>query len=273
MGKEVSRVMDSMSRNIADAIVNGKSLSDTFVQVGKDIAKAILTLIIEQGLKELAKSLSGILDQCGAIGKAMESWAGVGTSAAGGAASSAGSSAGSAVGGSTGGGGNSGGGDDSGGTGLMGTIGVIAGVGTMISSIIGNFQNAHMETTLNAIEKSTRYTEIATVENGDWNLLINTGKVREFIGYLVDDTRGTGGIKELLSHIDFATYWTIKKLDSWDDGRFNNIAGLLAEIRDRIPVVSAAPANPFTININGAASPSDTGNAVMSALRAQGAFA
>lgn len=56
--------------------------------------------------------------------------------------------------------------------GIMGTLGAIGAIGSMISGIIGNFQSAKMETTLNAIEESTRRSMIHLGEGGssilDW---------------------------------------------------------------------------------------------------------
>ena len=43
---------------------------------------------------------------------------------------------------------------------LTSTIGLVAQVGTLISSIVGNFQQAHQETSLNAIEHEVRYSQI-----------------------------------------------------------------------------------------------------------------
>lgn len=45
-------------------------------------------------------------------------------------------------------------------SGLTGIIGAAASVGSLISGIVGNFQNAKQETTLNAIEHEVRYSQI-----------------------------------------------------------------------------------------------------------------
>lgn len=74
-------------------------------------------------------------------------------------------------GGSPGGGGGGGAGAAAGG-GIGGAVNIVTGIGSMISGVIGNFQNAKMETTLNAIEESTRRSMIHLGEGGssilDW---------------------------------------------------------------------------------------------------------
>lgn len=54
-----------------------------------------------------------------------------------------------------------------------GTIDMVSGIGTLVSSIIGNFQMAHQETTLNAIEHETRFSQI--------HLSYILGRVNEYL--------------------------------------------------------------------------------------------
>jgi phage-related minor tail protein len=160
LGQNVRKMMDDISKGIAALIVDGGKFRDVFLAIAKDIAKSIIELLVKVALAEVIKSLGSILDKAGAIGKAIEKW---GASITGSAAKSAGDTN---SGWSTGGGGGSGGsggggGDSSSGFGsVMGIVGDFAAVGTTISSIIGNFQNARQENTLNAIEHNTRYAQI-----------------------------------------------------------------------------------------------------------------
>ena len=82
--------------------------------------------------------------------------AGAGINAAGGAAKGIGGAIGGIAGGTVG-----------------GVVNMVSGVVSAISSVVGNFQMAKMETTLNAIEESTRYLKIGLVTQGD--SLLNDG--------------------------------------------------------------------------------------------------
>ena len=76
LGREISSAMKNMSRGIADIIVEGGKMGKVFVDVAKQIAKAIIEIIILQAVKMLIRSLAGVLDHLGAIGKALKDWAG-----------------------------------------------------------------------------------------------------------------------------------------------------------------------------------------------------
>jgi hypothetical protein len=71
--------------------------------------------------------------------------------------------------------------------GLLGNI--FAGA-TAVSSIIGNFQQAHQETSLNAIEHNTRFSMMFLGERGDQGILGQTFKIAD------------------------NTYWSMKSLDT-----------------------------------------------------------
>ena len=55
--------------------------------------------------------------------------------------------------------------------GIAGIVTAVASVATAISSIVGNFQMAHMETSLNAIEHNTRYTMMYAGERADGGMI------------------------------------------------------------------------------------------------------
>lgn len=139
----LSRMWDDairgLERGISDIIINGKSASDVFLKLGRDILAAFIDQTVHAGIKAL---IGGLFDVEGSVGKLSKAFSGLGDTMSkvlGGGGGAAGSAAGSIAGG------------------ITGIVGAIGSIGGMISGIIGNFQNARMETTLNAIEESTRY--------------------------------------------------------------------------------------------------------------------
>ena len=112
--------------------------------------RIILEQIIANGISKLMSALGGLLDKLGSVGKAFGGMFGTATTSAGSGIGSAVSSAGggggvaSALAGSA--------------SGVGGIITMITGAATAVSSIIGNFQMAGMNKTLDLIEASTRYT-------------------------------------------------------------------------------------------------------------------
>jgi hypothetical protein len=69
----------------------------------------------------------------------------------------------------------------------------------MVSSIIGNFQQAKMETTMNAVEHNTRYTaiDLANLKSDQWsrhgNLLMKLDDIWNEIRNVVKSYSGSGG--------------------------------------------------------------------------------
>lgn len=175
---------------------------------------------------------------------------------------------------STGGGsgGSGGGGGSSAGSGLAGTITAFASVGTLISSVIGNFQNARQENTLNAIEESTRYTKIATLE-GPYSIVQNTGFTREYLTYVnksLDTIKdywsalAPGDLLASIKKIDSNAGYIIAKLDSWDSwvGNISDRAieqtALLATINSTMAAFASRP-NVFNISGNTVLNDGDVG--------------
>jgi hypothetical protein len=143
---------DKIGAAIADTIFDGGKLGKAFQDLGKQVLKSITEDWINAGLKQLKTALSGVgLDvenlskQFLKLGKTISDSLGAGSGAAKGLSASS-PSAGGAGAAMTGGG--------------FGAVGAIASVGTLISSIIGNFQTAKLETTANAIEHNTSFSEI-----------------------------------------------------------------------------------------------------------------
>lgn len=203
----------------------GEAVMTKFIQPFTDaiadfIAGAITNLLSGKGLKGVADALDGIMTKVGGLfGKSGTDAA---SDAASGAASS-GSQAGSqAIGAIAG--------------GITGLVTAVSSVVTAISSVIGNFQMAHMETSLNAIEHNTRYTMMYVGERSDGGIL---GQLFT----LVDETKfGTtnkaaidmdnwikGPIAQNLNDIDQNTYWGLQKVDSINNTMLQ-IPSLLSQI-------------------------------------------
>jgi tape measure domain-containing protein len=154
---------DMIGGAVADAIFDQTNLGDAFIATGKKIGKAILEDIVGTYFKALKNAIlesTGLLD---GLTKSISSFLGVGAKGGAGAAQTAIDNSSGFFGPSSSGAGavaSKGGAGAGSSLGTMGTIGAIAGIGELVSSIIGNFQMAKMEKTLNAIEHNTRYHEI-----------------------------------------------------------------------------------------------------------------
>jgi phage-related minor tail protein len=66
------KTFDDLSTGLAQAIVQGKSLSDVMLKVAQDVSAAIIKYAITNGTKLLIDSLSGVLVHLGAVGKAVQ---------------------------------------------------------------------------------------------------------------------------------------------------------------------------------------------------------
>lgn len=130
MVDSVHGMFRDLSRGIAQNIVEFKGWADTLKSIFKNLAVDALSIMISGLIAPLEKKLVGLIGNAG------------GTAAsAGGAAASAGSGvAGAAA---------------SGATGLMGAISVVSGAITAVSSVIGNFQMAGMNKSLDLLVNHT----------------------------------------------------------------------------------------------------------------------
>lgn len=148
--RQVSTVITDLSRGIADVIFRGEGLAKMFEGVARQAAQSITRLLIEGALTQLANK---IMDVGGLFGKVFGGGTGAIMSATGGAGSAAASAAGGAGKAAAGIAGVAA-------SGAMGMVGAIAGIGSLVSGIIGNFQMAGMNKTLDLIEKEVRYSQI-----------------------------------------------------------------------------------------------------------------
>lgn len=172
---EVSTILTNMSQKIADAIVNWTSMKDVALSTLKEIGKAILSEIIQNFMKstnligKVTDGLSGVLSKIPGLGGIFGKAAGTATTTAAntagglsgmlGSSSSSISSATKAVSSS-----------------LTSVVGAVGGVVSAISGVIGNFQQAAMNKTLDLIEHEVRYSQI--------HLLNTLNKANEFWPYM-----------------------------------------------------------------------------------------
>lgn len=186
--KAFDDAFSSLSKGLADAIVNGKNLGDVFINVGKQIATSILDTVIKGALlplqdelnktgglfDNLAKGLTGLTKQL-----ASSHIPGLGGSSGGVPGFGSGETAteGNALpGGSPGDfGGETGAGDTSSGGGALGSLGGVvplAGLAvSIVSGIVQGFQLAHLSNLLGEIEVTTRGMLNVLAVNGEDSIL------------------------------------------------------------------------------------------------------
>jgi len=165
ISRQVSTIVTDLSRGIADIIISGGKVGEVFERVGKQIASSLIRTVIENGINQVVKALGGLMNSLGGVGRAVGTVFGGATNAAGTIFSSTASTAASAAGtiGSAAGKAGSGAASAAGAAasgGATAVVGAVAGVVQAISSVIGNFQFAAMNKTLDLIEKEVRYSQI-----------------------------------------------------------------------------------------------------------------
>jgi tape measure domain-containing protein len=164
--REMQRTFHAVTRGIASSIVNFKGWGATFKSIAKDTAQGILQIMVEGLFKKLAKELADLLTSTtgvlGSIGKALGGLIGsggstaakigttiideagqavnIGTAAAGAASSGAGAASGAAKAATSG---------------IMSTLGAIGSIGSMVTGIIGVFQSAGMNKSLDVLVNHT----------------------------------------------------------------------------------------------------------------------
>ena len=165
ISRQVSTIVTDLSRGIADIIMGGAKIGETFERIGKQIASSLIRTVIEGGINQVVKALGGLMNSLGGVGRAVGTVFGGATNAAGTVFSSTASTAASAAGtiGSAAGKAGSGAASAAGAAasgGATAVVGAVAGVVQAISSVISNFQFAAMNKTLDLIEKEVRYSQI-----------------------------------------------------------------------------------------------------------------
>jgi len=286
-GKQISTGITNLSQDLVKTLFEDpKSFGEMAIKGLKNIGQAVALHFVEPAMKAISefisgaitdllsgRGLGGVLDRLSKIGDAILDIFGGASSAAGGAAGAVGA-AGSAAGSAGGAAGSAG---SAAASGLAGIVGAVGSVVTAVSSIIANFQLAKQETTLNAIEESTRYVKIWTGEQPQ-SLLWCAQKSTEYIGYIVATTDSIGRklddwlspLPDLFTQSAEALAWAVKRLDqigdsvTWGSEADKRSEALLSEILSAIQ----SRTTQVSIVISGAQSPTATASAV--AMRLQG---
>lgn len=156
MGRQVSTIITNFTQDISRSIFDGDlSWGEKTKKMLRDLGSAVFSSFIEPAVAAITSFVTGTINGLlkGALENVGEWLGGLGSQVAGifgGGASGAAGAAGGAA-GSAGGGGAAGAAG-----GALGWAGAIGAIGSMISGIIGNFQMAGMNRTLDLIEWNTR---------------------------------------------------------------------------------------------------------------------
>jgi tape measure domain-containing protein len=144
--KSVNRAFNGIARGIADSIVKWKGFGETLKSIAQEFASGILEVMIKRLFKPLEDKLASIL-----VGTAGSTKPGIINNAVGGGGSAAGGIGGAGGGGSA---------AASGVQGVMGAVNMVSGIVGAVSSVIGNFQMAGMNKSLDLIEHEVRFSQI-----------------------------------------------------------------------------------------------------------------
>lgn len=172
--QQVSLVVNDLSREIAKSIIHWKGFGDAIKSVGVNLGESLLRSALQTQLTSIGKQVLKLTDNFGGLGKVIGKVFGSGASGPGGTIFSAASGGASSAVGAIGSGGSAALGAAT--SGIMGTIGAIGSVASAVSGIIGNFQFAGMNKTLDLIEKEVRYTQIHSL-----NIL---NKMNQYVPFL-----------------------------------------------------------------------------------------
>jgi tape measure domain-containing protein len=151
--RDAHRAWNQMTNSIARNIVEWKGWKDTVINVGKDFAQGFLSIMMKQLLQPLE-------DQFAKLAAKIGGWLTGVLGGGGGAVGVAANGGASTAGGIANGGGGVAGGIGSSASGVMGAVNMVSGVVGAVSSVIGNFQMAGMNKTLDLLEHSMRFLEI-----------------------------------------------------------------------------------------------------------------
>lgn len=253
--KQVSTAFTDFSKGLVQDLFNGDlSIGGAFSKLGQSITRVFMedamsavNHFIDKGLKLIISNLDDILGKIPGIGSALGGILGSGGSAAGGAVSAAGSAAGAAgsaagsVGSAAGGASSAAGAAVSSVTAVVGAVGA---VGSMVSGIIGNFQNARMETTLNHIEEGTRYSALYLGGRADGGILMQLFKILEELSWgttnkAVLDMRDwlKSTAFERFNSIADSAYWSLRKLEDLNGylpGKLDNLGNLKVDVQVKV---------------------------------------
>lgn len=280
---EVSTIVTNLSQDIARSLFEGGgSWAEKGINALKRIGEAAVSQFIEPFAKAAADLISGALaDLMGGkgLGGLLSRFKEVGSSIGGIFGGGGGGGAAGAVTGATGTGGG-GGAAGAAGAGIAGIAGAVGSIAGAVSGIIGNFQNAKQETSLNAIEHNTRYAMMFLGERGDGGIVTASLKSAEYLAYLntsvdtigkylsdwlspannalqdiMSNVRGTSA---RLNEISTNTYWG-SQADKDNSLLLSTLRDLLTATRSVTPTI--------TVYVNGVQAPDSSVS-----LRMQGAL-
>ena len=209
LAQQVSTIKTDLSRGIADAIVNGKKLSDVFKQIAKDIAAAIIRLVIEGALAQMGKKLASLADQVFNLGGLFGKVFGTGSSAAGSVAGGVANAPGvinNAVGGAVQVGGAAAQGAGAATSAVSTVAGVVGAVGSVVSAISGivsNFQLAGISKDIGEMGRTLIKIENYAGSRADGGIVTATLKTSEKLNYVnasLDDIKTRQGAYPQLIH-------------------------------------------------------------------------
>lgn len=245
----------------------GKAFLDDFVGVaqkaGADLLNGVLSDLIG------GKGFGGLIDRVKGLGDSVSGIFGRGAGSGGGILGGGG-----APNIPTGGGG-AGGAGSAAGAGISGIVGAVGSVASAVSGIIGNFQQAGMNKSLDIIVLHTLQTanDLANLRRDAWVQHNGTlTKWDDLFNYLWPKLDRQG---DFLRDIDDTMNWSLRKLESIDTASaFGSEAdkqsvGILAEIRDSLRQSNRAN---VTVNVSGAAGPEATANAIVARLNTSLAY-
>jgi tape measure domain-containing protein len=154
LGRQVSLVLNDVSRDITELIFKGGKFKDVMVGALENIGKSLARLALEAQFKRLAETLGDMLLKIPKLGKVVDIIFGGGKGAAAGVSGGVGGAAGAV------GGGAAGGGASAAASGISGILGTVFSGISAVSGVIGNFQFAGMNKSLDLIEHETRFSQI-----------------------------------------------------------------------------------------------------------------
>lgn len=279
--RQVSTIITDWSKDTGRILFDGDlSWGEKGKKMLSSLGEAVTRMFVEPAQRAIGdliggaiadlmggKGLGGIIDRVKDVGGAIAGVFG------GGGATKAATNAGGDLGGAM----NTGG--AAAGAGLAGVIGAVGSVASAISGVIGNFQMAKMETTLNAIEESTRRGTLYLGDRADGGILqrlFDIADKMQWVPGLLDAVNlkldnWLSPLSENLGDLNTQFGYAVTRLDQiGNDVMYGSQADrdqvtLLGEIRDGIRDLRGA------MSVTGAAGPAATGD-LAARLRLQGLY-
>lgn len=171
--RAVSLAVNDLARGLSKAVLQWKGFGAAGKEALSNIGEFLLRSAFEKQLERIGNQIIKLTADTGALGKVLSAVFGGGSSVVGNPVIKNAVGGASQVGNASGGIGAAAGAASSG---IASIVGAVAQVGTMISSIVGNFQFMAMNKTLDLVEKEVRYSQI--------HLLYTLEKANEYWPYM-----------------------------------------------------------------------------------------